>query len=231
MKIKINKFLINLIKQNITYIITFIFLIFLFITILLIGISKINHNKKIINKLTQELNNFKQQYSPYNYDDEKKLIIEEDIKLLNMLIPNIEDYFSIIYSLERLSSETGFAIVDYHVDVINSTKNSLQLTISGIGDSKSFLNFLEKYNFAGGRLITSNKIEFDSNKNNAIKLNLTFYSKDISKSITSNIDNSYLDLDNLLEKIDKIKSKITFDFISQQDNINLNYQKKSNPFK
>lgn len=231
MKIKINKYLYNLIKQNIIYIIVFLLSFFLLIIVLIIGIYKINNNNETINKLTAELNNLNKKYSLYNYDDDKKAVIEEDIKLLNMLIPNFEDYFSIIYALEKLSSETGFTIVDYTVNITNSNKNKLQLTVSGVGDSQSFLKFLDKYNFSGGRLITSDKIQFDINQNNVIKLNLTFYNKNINENNNIEPNNTNLNVDKLLEKIEPIKNKITFDFNNNaNENKNDQFLKKSNPF-
>ena len=38
--------------------------------------------------------------------------LDEDIKFLNTLIPNTEDYFSIIYALENLSQKSNFIILN-----------------------------------------------------------------------------------------------------------------------
>ncbi len=232
MKIKIKPFLYSLIRQNFIFIISFIFLFTLTIIVLFIGILKLSQANSTISKLSLEINQLKKQAEPYTYDDQTKSVIENDLKLLNTLIPNVEDYFSIIYSLERLSDKTGFLIVGYNVDLKTSTKNKIKLSVSGVGDSNAFLNFLKNYNFDGGRLITSDKIEYDSDKSDITKLNLTFYTSNLNKSFSLNDQNEQIiNIDKLLTEIEKIKEKISFDFISQDvEENNFDYPKKSNPF-
>ncbi|MCS6956394.1 MAG: hypothetical protein NZM02_00910 [Patescibacteria group bacterium] len=236
MKIKINPYLYSLIKSNILYIISFFFvLIFLFL-VFVIGLNKTIKANSEIKKISEEIKNLKKEVSPYNYDEQTKEKINESIKLLNSLIPDIEDYFSIIYALENLSRKTGFMIVNYSVDVSQSTREKIKLSVGGVGDSQSFLNFLDQYNFGGGRLITSDRVEYNSEKSGIIKINLTFYNKDSKKissdkSFFSNL-NSNQSIDNILKDIEKIKEKTNFNlFFQEEENVNFDYPKKSNPFK
>ncbi|MCX7956070.1 MAG: hypothetical protein N2593_03150 [Patescibacteria group bacterium] len=233
MKIKIKPYLYNLIKLNIFYIFSFIFLFFLFLFVLIFSTIRIINLNNYLNNLKNEVNDLNNKVVFYNYDENKKERIEESIKILNTLLPNIEDYFSIIYSLERLSIKTGFTIVNYSIDTSQIFSNRLKISAEGIGDSQSFLNFLNEYNFSGARLITSDKVEFNNEKSGLIKINLTFYHKN-NKQNFQNTDQQYSNLekniDNILIDIEKIKQKVNFDFLANEENIIVNPPKKSNPF-
>lgn len=231
MKLKIKPYIFYLLKENFLYIIGLFFILILLFFVFFIGINKVIKSNKEIKKLEIELLDLKNQIAAFNYDDKKEKKISESIELLNMLIPDLEDYFSIIYALEKLSYKTGFMIVGYSVDVASSSKNKIKLSVSGIGDSNSFLNFLSEYNFGGGRLITSDNIEYNSQKSGVIKINLTFYNKNqknyslIEKNLV--LENN---IDDILLEIDKIKNKVSFDFTEIQEKEDFDYPKKSNPF-
>ena len=232
LKLKIKPYLYRLLKENILYIISFLLLIFLNILILIIGINKLINLNNEVKKISTEVSDLKNRYKFYFQSQdlvEEKLI--EDIKMLNRLIPDVEDYFSIIYALEKLSQKTGFYIISYSVDVSKSTKDKLRLSVSGVGDSVSFLNFLESYNFGGERLITSDKIEYNSQASGAIKLNLTFYNKNISLSAVGNqLYGQEIPKEDIFAEIEAIKSKVDFSFSQEPVAEDFNYQKKSNPF-
>mgnify|MGYP001572513715 FL=1 len=154
--------------------------------------------------------------------------LDGDIKLLNTLIPNAEDYFSIIYALEKLSQKSNFIITNYVVNVGASTSEKLRVSITGVGDSQSFVDFLKEYNFSGGRLITSDKIQLDPSFSGSIIIDLTFYNK---KTVVSNklemSPNS-----NIYKELETLKAKVDFNFVDNQatDTPSLDYPKKSNPF-
>lgn len=231
-KIKIKPYILYLIKENIVYIFSFFFILIFLFSVVFIGINKItkiNNQKK---ELEDELVLLRKKVFNFNYDEEKEKKISEAVEVLNMLIPNVEDYFSIIYSLEKLSYKTGFMIIGYSIDLLSSSPNKIRLTVTGTGDSNSFLNFLSEYNFGGGRLITSDKAEYNTQKNDVIKMNLTFYNKN-PKSSFSEKNNYFSDkkIDEILEEIEKIKEKIVFDFSKSEDETNFfDYSQKSNPF-
>ena len=83
------------------------------------------------------------------------------------------------------------------------------------------------YNFDGGRLITSDKVQLDPNFSGSIIINLTFYNKKTTaanKLETSVKSSTYKELEDL-------KNKVNFSF--DNNNITpstLDYPKKSNPF-
>ena len=53
----------------------------------------------------------------------------------------------------------------------------IRIKATGVGDSQSFVDFLKNYNFSGGRLITSDKVQLDPNFSGSIIIDLTFYNK------------------------------------------------------
>jgi len=227
MKLKIKPYLYRLIKENIIYIISVFFLLILTLIILKLSLDRIFESKSKINKLESDIFQLEKKVRLYQNSIPSSEKLDEDIKLLNKLIPNIEDYFSIIYSLEKLSQETGFIIVDYNVNVGKSTANKLILTVNGIGDSNAFLKFLEKYKFEGGRLITSDKIELNPQLSGTIKLNLTFYNKNVSL----NDKNITVTDEKIFEKLEEIKQKVNFNFYeNEEEQIELSYPTKNNPF-
>ncbi len=227
--IKIKPFLKALIKENLIYIFGFFILIILNLTLIFTGIKKITTlNSEIIN-LSKDLENLNKKVILINNYSSNSRIIEENIYFLNKLIPNSEDYFSIIYSLENLSQKTGFIITQYNINIGTSTSEKIRLNIIGTGDTLSFLNFLKEYNFGGGRLITSDNIELNKDIGDSIKIDLTFYNKKVDIKNQDVIANNY---EKIFENLEKIKKRINFNFdeeISLQNN-SATYPLKNNPF-
>ena len=228
MKIKIKPFLKRLIKENIYYIIGNIFIFILIILTIKIGITEnANYNSKIS---TLELENIElmNKVTLMNSTIPKTDKLDEDVLFLNTLIPDTEDYFSIIYALEKLSQKSNFTITGYSVNVKESTPEKIRISVSGTGDSKSLISFLKDYNFSGGRLITSDKVQLDPDYSGSIKIDLTFYNKKTigaNKLEVSANSSTYRELEEL-------KSKVNFNFDnnSASSSPDLGYPKKSNPF-
>lgn len=224
---KIKPHLLHLIKQNVVYLISIFFLLVMIAIAIKVGLGKIFNSELKIKTLTKEIDQLQKKANLFKVSIPSTEKLDEDIRLLNSLIPNLEDYFSIIYSLETLSQKTGFNIVDYSVNIGKSTVNKLKISVTGIGDNDSFIKFLNEYNFAGGRLITSDKIVLNPELIGAVKIDLTFYSKNVPVSSSSEIQ-----IDNKIFKdLEAIKQKVTFNFAeTDQENIDLSYPRKSNPF-
>ncbi len=228
MKTKIKPYLLRLLKENSLYIITLILLSFLLIFFVSVNLPKLEKNQQEIKTLSQEVNELKTKVSLINSLATNPAQLEEEIKFINALIPGEEDYFSIIYALEQLSLKTGFVITSYTVNIKNSNTNKLQLSITGVGDKEAFMKFLKQYNFGGGRLITSDEIELSPQFSGGIKINLTFYNKNIAKEkIPLTNQNAKF----LSEKKEK-KNKIQFSFkeSSPEGELDYNYPRKTNPF-
>lgn len=152
--------------------------------------------------------------------------IEEDVKAMNKLIPETEDYFLIISSLEELSAKTAFVITSYEVDLKKSQANKLSLNVTGIGDEQSFISFLQQYNFQGERLITIENISLGKEETGTFSLTLNFYSQKASA-----VGNNELNYQQALQKVNEIRSKVSFNLQSDnQADLNQDYPKKSNPF-
>lgn len=228
MKLKIKPFLRRLLKENFFYLIGNIFIFALIIITVNIGLKNNSNYEKKIASLKTELIQLKNKVTLMNTTIPSSLKLDEDLDFLNKLIPNVEDYFSIVYALEKLSQKSNFIITSYTVSVGSSTAEKLKLNVSGTGDSQTFIDFLKTYNFGGGRLITSDKIQLDPNFFGTIKIDLTFYTKNVSSSQNLEIEPD----EKIFKELEALKSKVNFVF---EPNVSTgepdyNYPRKSNPF-
>lgn len=228
MKIKIKPFALRLLKENLIYLIAFVLLVFILILFLINHYPKFEQNQQKIKTLTQQIKELQDELSLINSLSNNPTELDEDIKFIKTLIPGEEDYFSIIYALEQLSLKTGFIITSYTVNIKDSNNDKLSLLVTGMGDKETFLNFLKNYNFGGGRLITSDKIELSQEAAESIKINLTFYNKDVSNEKMPMIDKRGM----FLTQLRALKDKVQFSFkeSSSPAEVDYNYQRKSNPF-
>ncbi len=226
--IKIKPYLLRLIKENIAYIIANILFFVLILLVVYISIGKANDIDSQNSVLNQDITQLQNRYNLLNTVVPPTAELDSDIAMLNQLIPNNEDYFSIIYTLDNLSKETGFIINSYTINLDQSTANKLDLTITGSGDTSSFVKFLEDYNYQGGRFITSDQIKLDPQVSQDISINLTFYNQNV------NLDYSQVpDINGqTMAQVEALKSKINFSLkqASSESAVNYNYKTKSNPF-
>lgn len=227
MKTKIKPYLFRLIKENILYIISTFFLLILIVVVSKLSLDRIFDSDTKIKQLNTDISELEKKVELYQTSIPSSDKLDEDIKLLNTLIPNIEDYFSIIYSLEKLSQDTGFIITDYIVNVGKSTENKLRLTVTGVGDSNTFLKFLNDYRFGGGRLITSDKIELSPQLSDSLQLNLAFYNKSVNLSEQDVVATDK----KMFKELEAIKQKVNFVFTeTASEEADLTYPVKGNPF-
>lgn len=152
--------------------------------------------------------------------------LDQDLRLMTTLIPDSEDYFSIINALETLSGQTGFRVVSYTINLLASTSNRLSLTVTGTGDSTAFLNFLNNYQINGGRLITAEHIGIEPSETGSLRLDLNFYNKKVSTDLSSA---SAAFVPSLAE-LNDIKSKVTFSLTGPTDQAVQDYPTKPDPF-
>ena len=148
------------------------------------------------------------------------------VTTLNTLLPNKEDYFSILTTLENLSQKTGFSITSYTMSIAKKQNDVVQLSIVGEGSSQASLDFMYKYNSQGGRLVTIDKIEYSPN-NNKVSLVLHFYSREYKKSDTKNITG--LDK-NTIKRLEGMSVNPQTETTSTDSGLPINYPAKVNPF-
>lgn len=180
---KINFYIIRLFKENAIYIIFLIIILVLTVVLIPLWLTDFSNMKSQIDSTRVEIDSLKKR---------KELLVSlitsslDDVKeynvILDKLIPSVEDYFSIIYVLEKLSQDTNFRIDNYVVDLSSSIPEHLSLTVTGAGEANSFIKFLSEYNLGGGRLVTMTKFNFNS-QNSQYKLDLIFYSKAMQKGL------------------------------------------------
>ncbi len=229
MKIKINPYIKYLIIENIYYILIAVLLvvsIFVIPSLMLNTYSKNADNISVLEKELQEISSKKNALLFLSSTSSKN--IDEYYNLVSSLIPETENYFTIIYSLNNLSESTNFNITSYALNLKESTGNKISIQVTGVGNQQEFLNFLKEYNLGGGRLITAESIKLNSEEFAGITLKLNFYSQKASLSQQGSID-----YQKVLNKIDKIKDKIKFNFQSnanEEEIVIEEYPTKTSPF-
>lgn len=228
MENKIKPFMKRLIKENAIYIFGNIFIFLLIIVTIKISLTELSKYKTKIDLLKAENIELMNKVTLMNTTIPSSEILDEDINFLNILIPNSEDYFSLIYALEKLSQKSNFVITSYVVNVGESTQEKLRISVTGVGNSQSFVDFLKDYNFSGGRLITSDKVQLDPNFSGSLIIDLTFYSKKTESGNKLELSPNK----NIYKELEALKSKVNFSFASNSEAVapNLDYPKKSNPF-
>jgi len=228
MKNKIKPFIRRLLKENVLYIAANFFIFILIIISVKVGTTENSNYEKKIATLKVELSQLQNKVTLMHTIIPSSEKLDEDLYFLNKLIPNVEDYFSIVYALEKLSQKSNFLISSYNVAVGKSTSQKLRINVTGMGDSQAFIEFLKNYNFGGDRLITSDKIQLDPNFFGTIKIDLTFYTKNVQKS--QNLE--LVPDDKVFKELEALKTKVNFSFESNaaSNEPDFKYPKKSNPF-
>lgn len=229
MKIFKKRYYFNLFKTHIFYFLANFSLLSATIFIAIFSLQKIAQNNKKINNLNIEIKTLIEKQNDFQVLKSSQIDFDKTLMILNSLVPNDEDYFSILYALEILSQKTGFQINSYTVNLSENSPNRLKLTVSGVGSQEVFLNFLKQYNFGGHRLITSDNLSLSPQQQSGFKIDLTFYSNEYQENIhpsPSTVPNNWL------QEIKKILAKTEFILKenSSKPDYNLNYPRKANPF-
>lgn len=216
-------------KENALYLALNIVALFLILFVLSINSGKVYDNNQKIDRLSSDIRDLQRRVDLVKGTAFSEESLDSSVKMLSSLIPNTEDYFSIIYTLEKLSQKTNFVISSYSINLKSSTKNKLKLTVTGTGDQSSFLAFLSEYNFGGGRLITSDKIELNRQTSGQIKIDIAFYSKETKP--TANQKPLPLS-SSMIKELAVIRDKIQFGLKegSGEAAIDFSYPRKTNPF-
>lgn len=168
-------------------------------------------------------------------DQQKEIIskyskaeVDKLYKAISLLVPNKEDYFSIISAVENLSSLTGLEVLSYSIVFSSSTNEKIVLQVEAKGDIESLKRFLNDYRFKGGRLITMDKIEF-SNKDFKSTLDLNFYTRVVA--LKADEDVKAID-DTTLSIFQEVSDTILKESeqTAEQGNLDDEYTPKTNPF-
>lgn len=221
---KIKRILYN---QRSFFISLSVFLMLFFIVF--IFYAKFNVQKKEVELMTGETAMLKNRFDTLKYN---KSLTEDEIKeynkLLASLIPETEDFFSIIYAIEEISKVSHFIITDYTIDVGKTTSERLTLSVDGKGDTDSFLSFLQEYQYAGGRLITIDKIQYGGVTAGKTRVALNFYSKRFA--FNESVQVPQLSKEEIA-KLEVIRQKVKFQFSSSgYQSVSTDYEAKKNPF-
>ena len=205
---KINPYLKHLFKENLIYFVGAMFFIAIFLYFNIIVLRSIKEEKKQIETLREEVENLKmkkKQLSSMDYLNEADIVRFKLI--LTQLVPNTEDFFSILYALETLSQQTGVEILNYTLQFNKKRRAEIPIVVTLLGDQDSFMKLLKDYNFKSGRLITMSSFNFNGIKTSQLKLTFTFYNDSLRRN---NIGENFISKKDY-EFLKKISKKITVD--------------------
>lgn len=210
------------------FIISSFICIFLFLIVLLFY-ARFNAQLKEVDLMKNEMVMLKNRFDTLKYN---KTLTEDQVKeynkLLASLVPETEDYFSIIYAVEEISKASKFVITDYTIDVAKKTPERLTLSVEGQGDTDAFLAFLQEYQFAGGRLATIDKIQYGGLTIGHTRIALNFYNKRFTFNESVQVPQFNKEE---IEKLDAIMAKVKFQYSSvAYQSADTNYEMKKNPF-
>ena len=218
----------RLLKEQWTLIVSFIIFLLL-LAIVFMFYLKFNTQKKEVDLMASEVDLLKKRFDTLKYN--KSITtdqIKEYNKLLASLIPETEDFFSIIYALEEVSAVSKFNITEYSIDIGKSTSERITLNVSGTGNPEAFLTFLQEYQFAGGRLITSDKIQYGNGDAKGSSIVLNFYNKRFAFNESVQVPQFSQEE---LTKLDAINKKVKFQFSSSgYQAVSTDYPINTNPF-
>ena len=130
--------------------------------------------------------------------------IDEYNKILEKVIPDNESYFLVITALEQLAVRTGVRVVSYSIDLTSTTMEKLTLEVVIEGNLASIENFMKEYQFAGGRLITNERLSLNLKDLQNITFSLNFFHKEFQDGV----EGSSIAGKNDIKEIDDIASKL-----------------------
>lgn len=207
-----------------------VFIIILFITIFSMSNLQITKDKN--NQLKQEVATLQNRKD--NILVNVKVLnengdFENYNQILGMLIPENEDYFSIIYTIQQISQASGLLIDSYVVSIGNSQSQKTSISITYVDDQNSFMKFLDLYQYSGGRLITIPKINWKSDSSGKTKILLNFYTKKYIPANEQIFKISKVDQ----KKVQNILSKVNINVLNTEATSEaeiVDYETKDNPF-
>lgn len=227
MKINFSYSSSRILKKNFPFVLSLVSLCFISMFVIYLNIWQYSENSVKIAALDSEIADYNKKKLLLDF---KNQVVDTEIDLdsanqaLAQLIPAEEDYFSVLAALEKLSTQSKFIITYYNIIISKSTANKLAIMIEGEGNPNTFLEFLKEYNFAGGRLVTIDRIDFSQKAFTGAKVNLSVYSGKVGLSQVSASSGS-VDLSLIKQILDKVQIQIKSDTSIVED-----YATKSNPF-
>jgi len=227
MNFKLDNFIVKAIRENLLFLVSLLFIIVAIILMSVIFANKYTSNQKNIRDTVDEIRLLNNKVNLVKLKEQLKnegIDIDQVNQIIGALVPESEDYFSLVVALERISQQTGYFISQYVVNLAKSSAKKISISIIGMGDPDSFMNFLKKYNYLGGRLITIDKIDYSQDLAEGNKLTLNFYSgKPSGGNASPKIS------DDEKQFIRDVLSKVTIE-LKDGEFLPQTYPTKTNPF-
>jgi hypothetical protein len=194
----------------------YVILLVLFISALVLLISVVLFSQSLMSKweeytfLKEEV---EQVESRINLVDSYKLLSDDEIQdnnqVLEELIPSGDTNLSMYYILDDLALKTGLELSNYQLSTSSQTENKSDVTVSAIGTPEELLDFLSKYEFITGRLLTLKSIDLRRESHDSeilnVKMVLNYYTVEIKPISEVRNSASHSDIEFMREIRNKVK--------------------------
>jgi hypothetical protein len=194
----------------------YVILLVLFISALVLLISVVLFSQSLMSKweeytfLKEEV---EQVESRINLVDSYKLLSDNEIQdnnqVLEELIPSGDTNLSMYYILDDLALKTGLELSNYQLSNSSQTDNKSDVTVSAIGTPEELLDFLSKYEFITGRLLTLKSIDLRRESHDSeilnVKMVLNYYTVEIKPISEVRNSASHSDIEFMREIRNKVK--------------------------
>lgn len=194
----------------------YVILLVLFISALVLLISVVLFSQSLMSKweeytfLKEEV---EQVESRINLVDSYKLLSDNEIQdnnqVLEELIPSGDTNLSMYYILDDLALKTGLELSNYQLSNSSQTDNKSDVTVTAIGTPEELLDFLSKYEFITGRLLTLKSIDLRRESHDSeilnVKMVLNYYTVEIKPISEVRNSASHRDIEFMREIRNKVK--------------------------
>lgn len=236
----VQSYLRYLLTRHIAYFFVCIFMVMGIVALVVYGVQFIQSQDKKLQQVRSDIKTLQERKRALDLvASVPTQQLASDLVLISALIPEGEDYFTIMAALEELSVQTGFLIESYTINLDKSTSTKLSINVQGVGSSEAFLKFLDTYQVGGGRLITAEKIQLDSLNTTGITLALNFYNQKTPEGTATfgkkNVESSLSLLNKIRDKVhvrlrEEADAPVATSSASPVTTVLDEYPTKTNPF-
>lgn len=224
-----NLIIIRLLQKHIIYLcglILFTFLIFSFIPFQL---KKYVDAKKSVKRLDENLNQLTIKRSTIIQYSKRN--IDQQLSIINTLLPNTEDKFSIFNAIDNLQFVYGMLIERYSSPYAASGDKFITISVLAQAEESQFQDFLKNYYYLSGRYISIDAITYVPGSR-SLSFTATFYtynpqwSPNMQLSFQRKIVDDSQKIEQSLSARNPFFKKVE---LNEQD-VSVEYTPKTNPF-
>ncbi|OGK28581.1 hypothetical protein A3D06_01845 [Candidatus Roizmanbacteria bacterium RIFCSPHIGHO2_02_FULL_40_9] len=225
-----NIFIIIMLQKHIVYIgglLLFAFLIISFIPLQLKEYVEAQSNLKVLddnlNQLTIKRSTIFQ-YNKHNIDDQ--------LALINTILPTTEDKFTIFNAADNLQFVYGMFVDKYSSPYGSMPGAFVSVAVMAQADEVQFMDFLKNYHYLTGRFMTINNIIYiPSSKSLSFTAEFHIYKPNVSSETSISFKRKILEDVEMIRKTLSERNPFFMKASVKDDDVSTEYTTKTNPFR